>query len=545
METRPWIAHYDPGVSSQLIYPPGPLFNFLDTSARLYPQKPCTIFQNTSVSYGEMLSLTNRLASALVDVGVAKGDRVGIFLPNLPQFVLAYYAILKVGGIVVAINPQYTPREIVRQVNDAGVLFLFTLADHCSMFRSLLPETTIQTLIVTQVMDLVEQSKSRPFQLASGDYWMLDLLASATSDERPPVPVNDQDMAIFQYTGGTTGVPKGAIGLHRNLVANTLQVRAWLVNVREGEEMVLMAIPLFHVYGMLLGMSLAMALGAGMVMIPNPRDVRDLLVNVQRHRPTIFPGVPTLYNAINLHPDVKNYDLSSIKIAISGSAPLMRETKERFETLTGGKLCEGYGLSEAPTATHCNPILGENRSGSIGLPWPDVDCRIVSLEDGETDLPPGEVGELLVQGPQVMRAYHNMPIETEEALRGGWLHTGDIAHMDADGYFYIVDRKKELIKVGGYQVWPREVEEVIAAHPKVFEVGAAGIPDAFRGEVVKAWVVTKPGETLSVEEVQAWCRESLAPFKIPAAVEFRSELPKTSVGKVLRRELVRQELEKT
>jgi long-chain acyl-CoA synthetase len=306
-----------------------------------------------------------------------------------------------------------------------------------------------------------------------------------------------------------------------------------------------MAIPLFHVYGMVAGLLLGTYVGASLVMVPNPRDLKDVMSNIQIYSATIFPGVPTLYNAINNNPDVQagKYNLRSIKACISGSAPLLRETKERFESITGGVVFEGYGLSEAPTATHCNPLLGENRTGSIGLPLPDVDVRIISLDDGVTVLPTGEIGELVVSGPQVMKGYHNMPTETQNVLRDGWLYTGDIAYMDEDGYFFIVDRKKELIKPGGYQVWPREVEEVIMENPKVLEVGVAGVPDAYRGETVKAWVVLKPGEQSSEEEIRDWCRERLAKFKVPTSVEFRDELPKTTVGKILRRELVREHKE--
>ncbi|MFU8772954.1 MAG: AMP-binding protein, partial [Anaerolineales bacterium] len=330
-----------------------------------------------------------------------------------------------------------------------------------------------------------------------------------------------------------------------NLVANALQIRSWMPGAEDGKETVLMAIPLFHVYGMVAGMLFAIRTGAAMVMVPNPRDLKDVMTNIQKYKATVFPGVPTLYNAINNHPDVLagKFDLSTIKACISGSAPLMRETKEKFEAITGGKLVEGYGLSEAPTATHCNPLNGENRTGSIGLPLSDVDCRIVDLDDGKTVLPPREIGELVLQGPQVMKGYHNMPTETANTLQDGWLYTGDIAYMDEDGYFYIVDRKKELIKPSGYQVWPREVEEAIMEHPKVLEVGVAGIPDPYRGESVKAWVVVKPGESLSSDEVKEWCKERLANFKVPTEVDFRDELPKTTVGKILRRELVRQHKE--
>jgi long-chain acyl-CoA synthetase len=303
---------------------------------------------------------------------------------------------------------------------------------------------------------------------------------------------------------------------------------------------------------MVAGMSMAMSLSASMVMVPNARDIPDVLENIHKYSPTIFPGVPTLYNAINNRPEVKagKVSLRSIKACISGSAPLLRETKETFEALSGGKVFEGYGLSEAPTATHCNPLLGVNKTGSIGMPLPNVEVKIISLDDGETELPLGEIGEIAIHGPQVMKGYHNMPTETANSLRTMkdgkiWLFTGDIARIDEDGYFYIVDRKKELIKPGGYQVWPREVEEAIAAHPKVLEVGVAGIPDPYRGETVKAWIVLKPGETATAEEIKSFCKESLAAYKVPTHYEFRSELPKTTVGKILRRELVRQHKETT
>jgi long-chain acyl-CoA synthetase len=371
-------------------------------------------------------------------------------------------------------------------------------------------------------------------------------MARHTREQRPKLEIGPDDMCIFQYSGGTTGIPKAAVSLHRALVANTLQVRAWMPGCVEGGEISLMAIPLFHVYGMVAGMSFAISAAASMVMIPNPRDMADILGSIAKYRPTIYMGVPTMYNAINNHPDVVagKVDVSSIKGCISGSAPLMRETKDRFEKLTGGKLVEGYGLSEAPTATHCNPLAGETRTGSIGIPLPDVESRIISLEDGTTELKPGEIGELAIRSPNLMKGYHNMPTETANTLRAGWLFTGDIARMDEDGYFYIVDRKKELIKPGGYQVWPREVEEVIAENPKVLEVGVAGVPDAYRGETVKAWVVVKPGQSLTEEEVRAWCKERMAAFKVPTSVEFIKEIPKTTVGKILRRELVRMDKEK-
>jgi len=504
-----------------------------------------------------MDELTDRLAAGLADLGVKKGDRVGLFMPNTPQFVIAYFAILKLGAIVVAINPLYTPREIEHQVKDAGIEVMLVMSNFYNTIKTAQPNTSIRTVVVSNLKEALppvlaflfsltkEKKGGFRVQLAQGDHWMQDLISRHSAADRPKVEVTAEDTALFQYSGGTTGISKGAIASHRNLVANALQIRSWMKDAQDGKEVVLMAIPLFHVYGMVAGMLFAIRTGASMVMVPNPRDLKDVLSNIQKYKTTIFPGVPTLYNAINNHPDVLagKYQLGSIKACISGSAPLMRDTKEKFEALTGGVVFEGYGLSEAPTATHCNPLKGENRTGSIGLPLPDVDARIVSLDDEVTALGPGEIGELVVQGPQVFKGYHNMPTETENALREGWLHTGDIARMDEDGYFYIVDRKKELIKPGGYQVWPREVEEVIIAHPKVLDVGVAGIPDPYRGETVKAWVVVKPGETLTEQEVRDWCKEHLAVFKVPTHVEFRSELPKTTVGKILRRELVRQHKE--
>ena len=379
---------------------------------------------------------------------------------------------------------------------------------------------------------------------------MKDLLAKYQPSQRPKLVIGPDDTALFQYSGGTTGVSKGAVALHRNVVANTFQMKEWITTAEDGKETVLMAIPLFHVYGMVAGMNFALVRGASLVMIPNARDIPDVLENINKYHPTIFPGVPTLYNAINNRPEVKagKVNLRSIKACISGSAPLMRETKERFEELSGGKVFEGYGLSEAPTATHCNPLMGVNKTGSIGMPMSDVDCKIISLDDGETEMALGEIGELVINGPQVMKGYHNMPTETANSLRNLkdgkiWLFTGDIARMDEEGYFYIVDRKKELIKPGGFQVWPREVEEAIAGHPTVLEVGVAGIPDPYRGETVKAWIVLKPGQTATANEIKAFCRERLAAYKVPTHYEFRSELPKTTVGKILRRELVKQHKE--
>ncbi|OQY36842.1 MAG: hypothetical protein DRI56_11040 [Chloroflexota bacterium] len=557
MEHKPWLKRYDEGVPKTIDYPKVPLFHFLEESARRYPNRPCTIFKGAVISYQEMDSLTNRLAAGLADLGVKKGDRVGIFIPNTPQFLMAYYAVLKIGGVVVATNPMYSAREIEHQANDSGMKIMLVMSNFYNQVKKVQPNTKIRQIIVTNIKETLSpvtallftlfKEKKSGFRvtLQDNDIWMPDLIAKYKPEDRPDVEVSPDDNAIFQYSGGTTGTPKAAIAMHRNLVANTLQIQFWMPNAVMGKEVVLMAIPLYHVYGMVAGMNFALSAGASLVMVPDARDIKDVVVNLEKYKATIFPAVPALYNAINYFPDVVagKYDLSSIKACISGSAPLLRETKETFEALTGGVVFEGYGLSEAPTASHCNPLSGENRTGSIGLPLPDVDARIVDLDDEETVLPVGEIGEIVLKGPQVFKGYHNMPTETRNALRDGWLYTGDIARMDEDGYFYIVDRKKEVIKPGGFQVWPREIEEILQEHPALVEVGVAGVADPYRGETVKAWVVVEPGKKVEKEELREWCKERMAKYKVPTQIEFRDELPKTHVGKLLRRELVRQHKE--
>jgi len=557
MERHPWHKSYDQQVPQSLSYPERPVIYFLKEAVRKYPDHPCTIFEGKTISYREMDFLSDRLAVGLRDQGIEKGDRVGLVLPNTPQFVLAFYGVLKAGGVVVAANPAYRSGELRYQFEDSGVKVLIGLMELEPVLEAVQAACEIKLLILTNLKDadefpgLLDESKflmeKHPQETPDikAKTGLIAFLKASIHLEMEPCVVGPEDVAIFQYSGGTTGIPKAAIGLHRNLVANTLQFSRWLVGLEEGKEVVLAAIPLFHVYGMVIAMSMGIAIGASLVLIPNPRDIANILENIQRYKATLFPGVPNMYSAINHYPDVLagKYDLRSIKACISGSAPLLEETRMTFENLTGGKLLEGYGLSEAPTATHCNPMLGVNRAGSIGLPLPDIDCRIVDLETGQVELPVGEIGELIIKGPTIMRGYHNLSGQTDQTLRNGWLYTGDIARMDEDGYFYLVDRKKDLMKIGGLQVWPREVEEVIAAHPKVLEVGVAGVMDPQRGERVKAWIVLKPGEKLTLEEVKAWCSERIAPYKAPSMIAFLDKLPRTTVGKVLRRELVRMHRE--
>lgn len=553
MSKKPWLSHYDRGVPASLAYPDCTLFDLLDRSAEKFPQRACTIYNGETISYRQMKDITDQLAAALHRLGLQKGERVGLLLPNSPLFVIVYYGLMKAGAVVVAINPQYTPPEIVYQLNDAGAEFMLLMADKYEMVTAIQAQTIIRQLIVADPQQAIiasgqrlaeqQQHSHTLFRLQPDALWLHDLVSGGSPSQRPELQITPDDIALFQYSGGTTGVSKGVVATHRAVVANVYQFDAWIVNSIEGQEVMGLAIPLYHVYGMVLGLNLGVKMAASLVIVPDPRHVIDVVEKLEKYRVTLFPGVPAMYNAINLQPQVQagKYDLSCIKACISGSAPLMRETKQQFERITGGRLVEGYGLSEASTASHCNPLLGENRSGSIGLPLPDVDCRILDLQDEQTDLPPGEMGELVLRGPMVMKGYHNKKQETAIALRDGWLFTGDIAYMDQDGYFYIVDRKKDVIKPGGLQAWPRQIEEVLSAHPQVLEAGVAGIPDAIQGEAVKAWVVLKPGQALSESELQQWCRHSLAPYKVPKEVEFIDRLPRNSVGKLLRRELGRRE----
>lgn len=556
---KPWLKFYDEGVPPTLEYPEVSLHWYLEESARKHPDTTATIlpgrFGETKLTYRELNELANRLANALIDLGVKKGDRVALYMPNCPQFAIAYYAILKAGGVVVTTSPLYSQREVEHQFNDSGAETVILLTMFYPIVKQVQANTKVKNVIATNIKEhlggidrllftlFMEKKQGHRIDLAEGDLWLADLLEKYPAED-PKVDVGPDDMALFQYTGGTTGVPKAAVILHRNLVANVEQCSAWLPDVRIPGECHLAAIPLFHVFGMVTAMAWAVAIAAPMIMILNPRDIDALLKAINKYKPTLFMGVPTMYNAIISHPDITKYDVKSIRACISGSAPLPLAVKQKFEELTGGKLVEGYGLTESAVATHCNPMYGRNIEGSIGMPMPDIDAKIVDLDTGTKDLPVGEVGELVLRSPTVMKEYWDMPDETEIALREGWLYTGDIAKMDEAGYFYIVDRKKDMIIASGFNVYPSEVEDVLYEHPKVLEAAVAGIPDPRRGETAKAWVVLKAGETATADEIRDFCRDKLAKYKIPTHVEFRDELPKTMVGKVLRRTLAAEEAAK-
>jgi long-chain acyl-CoA synthetase len=568
---RPWIKHYDEGVPPSLEpYPDISLFELLDQTVQQYPDNVACVSSvrlplfgrvRASITYRELGELSDRLAAALAEMGVKKGDRVAIDFVNSTQFIIAFFGALKAGGIVVALNPTFPPLKLAEQINDSGIEIVITMSLFYQAINSIRDQTPIRQIIVSNIKEyfpplgkflftLAREKKDghRVEELWAGDVWLQDLLARYSPAQRPQVAIKPRvDTAVFQYTGGTTGVPKAARGPHSALVANATQMRAWLASEAGGTESFLAAIPLFHVYGMVAVMTFAVGMGSAMIMVPNARDIDDLLDNIDTFKPTVFMGVPALYNAINHHPDVVagKYDLSSVRACISGSAPLAPETKRRFEELSGGIVAEGFGMSEAPTATHCNPYRGVNKVGSIGLPFPDMQCRIVSLDDGVTDMPVGEIGELIMYGPVMMTGYHNMPTETTNTLRDGWLYTGDIARMDEEGYFYIVDRKKDMAIIGGFNVYPNNVEKVLVEHEAIAEAAVAGIPHPEKAgqEAIKAWVVLAAGAQVTQEELVEHCKARLAPYEIPRRFEIVDELPKTAVGKILRRELVQMETE--
>ena len=575
---KAWLNEYDSGVPRTIDYPHVPLTQFLIDAATKFPNKTALIYGNvveplgnalmdTSMSYAELLKLTKQFAAALQGLGVQKGDRVAVHLPNCPQFVIAYYATLMVGGIVVPCNPQYVARELKHQFNDSGARVAVTLSLTYPIVKQIRAETQLEHVIVANIKEyfpgllkflftVASEKKDGHFQDLTGDantYWFPDILAQASAQPEP-VEVTPEDTGVLMYTGGTTGVSKGAQLTHRNLVANAIQVRWWMHDSQEGKEVMMTALPLYHSYAMTVCMNQTIYIGGMMILIPNPRILDHVLKSINKHKPTLFPGVPAMYVSISSHPEVSNYDVSSIRACISGAAGLPPEVQEGFERLTGGKLVEGYGLSEATPVTHCNPIYGKRKPGSwIGVPFPDTEAVIMDLETGEQALDIGGIGELCIQGPQVMKGYWNMPTETANSLRehsalgsGPWLHTGDTATMDSDGFFQIVDRKKDMILgTGGYNTYPREVEDVLYEHPKVLEAAVAGVPvGQDKGERVKAYVVLKPGETATEEELLDYCRENLAYYKVPKFIEFRDELPKTMVGKILRRVLIEEELKR-
>jgi len=556
MQAAPWLGHYDAGVPATLApYPERTLLDDLAEAVVERPGAPALLFKGRTVSHGELDRASDAFAAALAGLGVAKGDRVALLLPNCPQFLVCELGAWKAGAVLVPLNPIYTEQELEGALARTGAETIVVLTPFYGRVKAVQPRTALTRVVATGIKEYLppllrvlftlakERKDGHRVRLGEGDLWLGDLLAGNARAPRPPVTVAPDDPAVILMSGGTTGTPKGVVGLHRHYAITGRQLGTWLqAGTTPWDDVLMAALPLFHSFANIGIQSVALRNHNAMALVPNPRDLDDLLHTIAKTRPTAFSGVPTLFSAVANHPKVRagKVDLSSVRVCFSGAAPLLAETKRRFEELTGGRIVEGYSLTEAMLACAVNPVEGPNKIGSVGMPLPDVEMRIADTASG-APLPAGEVGQILIRAPQLMARYWDDPSETASTVREHdgqrWLHTGDLGYLDGDGYLFIVDRMKDLIKTHGYQVWPREIEEVLAAHPAVAEVGVAGVPDPAKGEVAKAWVALRDGEAASEEELRAFCRERLAPYKVPATVEFRSELPKSMVGKVLRRAL--------
>jgi long-chain acyl-CoA synthetase len=561
MNQTPWLGHYDPGVPATLApYPSRTLLDYVTDTARTLPGQPALLFKGSTVTYAALERLSNACAAALSALGVARGDRVALLMPNCPQFFIAELGAWKLGAIVAPLNPIYADAEVEAALRESGATIIVTLTRFYGRVKRVQARTAVRQVIATNIKEyfpallrtlftlLREKKDGDRIELAAGDHDFASLLHRQAHAAPPTVRVSPDDPAVLLMSGGTTGTAKAALGSHGAYVQAGLQIKAWNGSVLKGEhDVYFVPLPLFHVYANVGIQALSFVSGGTLALVPNPRDLNDLLATLRRVKPTFFNGVPTLYIALLNHPDVQRgkFDFKSIRICFSGAAALMADTKHRFETLTGARIVEGYSLTEGMMALCVNPAKGPNKLGSVGMPLPDVSVRIYDGDEGTRILATNEVGEICIAGPQLMAGYWNQPEETAVALRdhvdeGGtrrWLHTGDLGYLDEDGYVFIVDRKKDMIKTSGFQVWPREIEEMLATHPAVAEVGVAGVSDPVKGEVVHAWVVLRAGQTATEQDLRAYCREKLAPYKVPARVAFRDTLPKTMVGKVLRRVL--------
>ena len=552
MSTNTWHRFYDPGVPPVLEFEDITLPGFLERSAAEYPDATALIFLNRTMTYRELQADVDRFAAALARLGVGPGIRVAVQLPNLPQTVIAFYAALSLGATVVMTNPLYVEREIEHQWNDAGctvaVVADFLFDRRVAHIREKL---AVEHYVIASIPDFLRFSLNllAPLRLRRADppllasvkpgpgVHLMRSLMKQTAPDRPRPAIAMDDTALLQYTGGTTGVAKGAMLTHRNLSCNVQQVTAWFVDVRRGGEVMMGVLPFFHVFGLTVAMAFPLSVAGAVVLMPNPRDMPQLIASISKHRVTLFPAVPAMFNAIVNAQGVEKLDLTSVRSCFSGSAPLPPDILQRFEKMTGGKIVEGYGLTETSPVTHANPLDGRRKIGSIGVPLPNTDMKVVSLEDGTTEVGVGKQGELLLKGPQVMRGYWNAPEQTAAAFTDGWFRTGDIASVDADDYTFIVGRKKDMIIAGGYNIYPDEIDAVLVAHPAVLEAATVGIPDPKRGETVKSFVVLRPGQLATADELTEYCRRELAAYKVPRSFAFLDELPKSSALKILRREL--------
>jgi len=554
---HPWERSYPAGLNWADPVLREPLFLALDRAVADYGQRPCLDFLGRSYSYAEVGALVARAAKGLQDIGVAKGSRIALFLPNTPYYVISYFAAMKLGAIVVNVNPLYAEEEVHELLADSGAEYAITLDLKLllpKLVSALAPDAqkkcALKRIVIGTMGEILRFPKRQLFAIAKrgelarapaddARYLKFSKLIDNDGDFRPAA-VGIDDVAVLQYTGGTTGLPKGAMLTHGSISANASQLHTWFIGVKSGEQRVLAVLPLFHVFAMTVNMHLGIRIAAEIILLPR-FEIENLLKTIARCRPTFFPGVPTLFNALLNYPKLERYDLSCIETCISGGAALPQPVRERFENLTGGRLFEGYGLSEASPVVTCNPIAGQSKANSIGLPLPGTEIVLRSLDDRDKTVPPGEKGEICLRGPQVMAGYWQRPAETAATLRDGWLHTGDVGTMDEDGYTYLVDRLKEVIVSGGYKVYPRHVEDAIHRHPAVVEVTVCGVPDAYRGEVPKAFVRLKEGESLTPEALRSFLADKISPMEMPRQVEFRDELPKTIIGKLSKKELIAEE----
>ncbi|MDT2045252.1 MULTISPECIES: long-chain-fatty-acid--CoA ligase [Bacillaceae] len=556
MLDKPWVSQYPPEVPHSLAYSEKTLAQLFEEAAKKNPHKCAVHFLGKRLTFHELYEQAITLAVYLKELGVQHGDRVAIMLPNCPQAVISFYGVLLAGGIVVETNPLYTERELEYQLNDSEAICIIGLDLLYPRISKVKALTKVKHVISTSIKDYLPFPKNLLYPYVQkkqqtitvqvehmGDTHLFPTIMKRKRESEIFVydVTSNADIALLQYTGGTTGFPKGVMLTHKNLVANATMCSHWLYRCKQGQEKILGVLPFFHVYGLTTVLILSVLEGYEMILLPK-FDAESVLKTIHKQRPTLFPGAPTIYIALLNHPDLSKYNLSSIDSCISGSAPLPVEVQEKFEEITGGKLVEGYGLTETSPVTHSNFVWAKRIRGSVGVPWPDTDAKIVSFETGEA-LPINEVGEIVVKGPQVMKGYWKRPDETEAVLQDGWLKTGDVGYMDESGFFYIVDRKKDMIIAGGYNIYPREIEEILYEHPKVQEVVVVGIPDEYRGETVKAYIVLKNGVSCTEEELNTFSRQYLAAYKVPRVYEFRKELPKTAVGKILRRALVEEEKE--
>ncbi|MEO8910153.1 MAG: AMP-binding protein [Gemmatimonadaceae bacterium] len=560
-----WLSNYDDDVPATLEpYPDRGLIDYLREAAERWPDRPALLFKGSTVTYRQLGDQSNALAAAFVEMGIRRGDRVALCLPNCPQFVITEFAAWKVGAIACPLNPTYSDREMEEALRATGAETIVVLNRFYEKVKGVQPRTALRRVVATNIKEhlplklriaytlMKEKKEGDRIAVRAGDFRLDALVKRFRGAPAPNVPLSVFDPAVLLMSGGTTGTPKGVVGSHRGMLIAGLQLRAWLRSaMEEWTDTIMLPLPLFHTYANTGVQSLAFINHNPIALIPNPREVRDVLKEIVDVRPAFICTVPTLLNLIMNHPMARagKVDFSCIKLCFSGAAPLMEETKNRFETLTGGVIVEGYSLTEAQMAVVANPVRGVKKTGSVGMPLPDVHVRIVEADDARTEMPTGEVGEIVIRAPQLMQGYWQKSDETGEMVRvddrgDRVLYTGDLGYIDEDGYVFIVDRKKDLIKTCGFQVWPREIEEVMSSHPAVMEVGVVGVPDQMRGETVKAWIVLRPGQSLTGAEMKLFCRERLAPYKVPAKYEFVTELPKTQIGKVLRRVLRQQEADK-